>query len=173
MKPLCQHAYFLSHTSVHFLHLRVKLPFGDANDRGGCYPQTSAHTRKRIHLQGLGDFLWLRACVHLLLYRSVYLPVFMSWLLSLLFFCPPPPSSPSTFLPSTFLPSTPCNLTLSTLVSCLFANTDCSRLGLDFPVLTSSLLYLSEYLNTHSPFTHSLALMCFSSPIPSLHLFDF
>lgn len=85
----------------------------------------------------------------------------------------PPLPPPSTFLPSTFLPSTPCNLTLSTLVSCLFANTDCSRLGLDFPVLTSSLLYLSEYLNTHSPFTHSLALMCFSSPIPSLHLFDF
>lgn len=173
MKPLCQHAYFLSHTSVHFLHLRVKLPFGDANDRGGCYPQTSAHTRKRIHLQGLGDFLWLRACVHLLLYRCLPPSLHVMAPLPSLFLSPPPPSSPSTFLPSTFLPSTPCNLTLSTLVSCLFANTDCSRLGLDFPVLTSSLLYLSEYLNTHSPFTHSLALMCFSSPIPSLHLFDF
>ena len=65
-------------------------------------------------------------------------------------------SSPSPLSVSPF-PS-PCNLTLSTLVSCLVANTDCSRLGLDFPVLASPLLrFIFQSISTPTPYslTHS------------------
>lgn len=52
-------------------------------------PETSAHTHT---CKDSCYFLWLRACVHLLLDRTVYLPVVMSQLLSsLLFFCLPLP----------------------------------------------------------------------------------
>lgn len=125
----------------------MKLPLGDANDSDGCHhrhrrapPQT--HTPARTLATSCG-------CVHVLTSCSVYLPAVMSQLHSLL-----------SLAVSPFL--SPCNFTLSTLVSCLFANTDCSRPGLDFPVLTSPLLYLylSVYLNTHSPSSHSLLCVC-------------
>lgn len=126
-------------------------------------PQTSAHTPTRTHththLQGLSCyFLWLRARIHPLLDCTVS------------------PSRRATApLPSLLLspPSlSPCNSTLSTLISRLLANRDCSRPGLDFPVLTSPLLcFIFQSISTPTP--HPLTLMCFSSPIPSFFLCDF
>lgn len=151
MKPLRQHAFSL--TSVCVLHLRLKLPSGDANDSGGCYHMSPSDICALTHTcKDSCYFLWLRACVHLLLDRSVYLPVVMSQLLSLLFFCLPP-----------FLP--PCNLTPSTLVSCLLANRDCSRLGLDFPVLTSPLFcFIFQSISTPTPHSLTHAASCVSPP---------
>lgn len=149
MKLLCQRAF--SFTSVHLLHLTAKLPLSDANDRDGCYhispfrhlhrrapPQT--HTPARTLATSCG-------CVHVLTSCSIAL------------FISQPSchgSTPFSLSVSPFL--SPCNLTLSTLVSCLFANTDCSRPGLDFPVLTSPLLYLIfQCISTPTPhpLTHS------------------
>lgn len=64
-------------------------------------------------------------------------------------------SSPFSSAVSPF-PS-PCNWTLSTLVSHLLADKDCQQPGLDFPILKTLRRggYLSEYLNTHSSSTHS------------------
>lgn len=149
MKPLHQRAFSL--TSVRVLHLRLKLHFTDTNDRGGSYHISSSDIciRTHRHLQGLFCyFLWLRACVHLMLDRAI-----------------PPSRHATALLPSLLLPPpyfSPCNLTLSALVSRLHTNRDCSRPGLDFPVLTSPLLCFicQEYLHTHSSSTHS----CFSPP---------
>lgn len=134
-----------THTSVRILLRRVKLPFGDANDRAACHHISPSDICTHTHLQGLCYFLWLRACVHLLLVFSLLSP--NRHVTSLL-----PPLLPS----SPFL--SPCNFTLSTLVSCLLANTDCLRPGLDFPVFTSPLLcFIFQSISTPTP--HSLTHM--------------
>lgn len=128
---MCENApsacLFLSHLR-RALHLRLKLPFGDTNDRGGCYhiaPSdicTHTHTPARTLATSCG-------CVHVFTSCSItlFLPVVVQLLLS-----------PSLPLSPPFL--YPCNSTLPTLVSRLLANTDCLRPGLDFPVLTSLLV---------------------------------
>lgn len=153
---MCENApsacLFLSHLR-RALHLRLKLPFGDTNDRGGCYHIAPSDICTHTHTcKDSCYFLWLRACVHLLLDHAVS------------------PSRRATApLPS--LPLSPpflypCNSTLPTLVSRLLANTDCLRPGLDFPVLTSLLVrFISHSIWTPTP--HPLSLMCFSSPVPS------
>lgn len=123
-------------------------------------PPTSAHTPTQAltHLQGLSCyFLWLRACSPLA--RSYCFYQFS-------FDC----SSAFSSSVSPYL--SPCNSTLSALVSRLLADGDCSRPGLDFPVLTSFLCALSfGIISTPTP--HPVTLKCFSSPIPSFFLCDF
>lgn len=139
----------LAHLCV--VHLSVKLPFGDANDRGNCYhispsnicTHTPTHTHAHTHLQGF-----------------LLLPVFVCMCSPLALFISQSSChcsySPFSFSVSPFL--SPCNSTLSPLVSCHLANTDCSRSGLDFPVLTSSLVcFLSLSISLHPLPIHSLS----------------
>lgn len=113
-------------------------------------PQTSAHTQApthtntHTHLQGL-----------LLLPVAACMCSPLAWSL-----CLSPSRHVTAPLPSLFLSPpflSPCNLTLSTLVSCLLANTDCSRPGTRFSCLNlpSSLLYLLR-VSQHPLLIHSL-----------------
>lgn len=140
------------HSHLYVLHLRVKLPSGDANDRGGCYHISPSDICTRTHT--CRDSATSCGGVHVFTSCSIALFISQSSCHG---------SSPFSLSVSPFL--SPCNLTRSTLVSCLLANTDCSRPGLDFPVLSSPLFgFIFQSISTPTP--HSLTLRFSPPPYP-------